>query len=153
MTSSSVHNSLLKFRLLMLSLFVAAPSTTVAAPHPDHKNESHPPYQVNRAVTEPVIFAEGIISTIDDEMGGAFSPDGTEFYFSKIGPYTTAPRLGVMCVSRLRDGRWSEPESLPFSGRFLDYPPKFDVDGKSNGVCLITPIAGRHSRSNSNLGS
>ena len=68
MTSSSVHNSLLKFRLLMLSLFVAAPSTTVAAPHPDHKNESHPPYQVNRAVTEPEIFAEGIISTIDDEM-------------------------------------------------------------------------------------
>ena len=140
MTSSSVHNSPLKFRLFILSLFVAAPSITVAAPHPDHKNKSHPPYQVNRAVAEPLIFAEGIISTVDDEMGGAFSPDGTEFYFSKIGPYTTAPRLGVMCVSRFRDGRWGEPEALPFSGRFLDYPPKFDVTGNRMVFASSRPL-------------
>jgi hypothetical protein len=30
-----------------------------------------------------------------NEMGRAFSPDGTEFYFSKFVPYTTAPRLGA----------------------------------------------------------
>ena len=57
------------------------------------------------------MFAEGIISTVDDEIGGAFSPDGTEFYFSRLVPYTTLPRLGLMCVSRYRDGHWSHAGS------------------------------------------
>lgn len=89
-----------------------------------------PSYRIKESVTEPRIFQEGIISTVDDEIGGAFSPDGNDFYFTRLVPYTTFPRLGLMCVSHFRDGRWSAPEALPFSGRYLDYPPKFDPDGK-----------------------
>src|SRR3954469_12389090 len=88
------------------------------------------PYRVKGKVSQPRMFAEGIISTVDDEIGGAFSPDGTEFYFSRLVPYTTLPRLGLMCVSRYRDGHWTAPEALPFSGKYLDYPPKFDPTGK-----------------------
>ena len=88
------------------------------------------PYEVTGKVTEPRMFAEGIISTVDDEIGGSFSPDGTEFYFSRLVAYTTLPRLGLICVSRYRDGHWTAPEALPFSGKYLDYPPKFDSTGK-----------------------
>ena len=55
----------------------------------------HPPYQVDRKVSKPEIFAEGTISTLDDEMGSAFSPDGTEFYFSKFVPYPSSPWANV----------------------------------------------------------
>ena len=109
-------------------------------PHPDHKNDVHPPYQVDRKVSKPEIFAEGTISTVDDEMGSAFSPDGTEFYFSKFVPYTTAPRFALMCVSRFRAGRWSAPEALPFSGKYLDYPPKFDPTGKRMVFASSRPL-------------
>ena len=87
-------------------------------------------YQIAGKVAEPRMFAEGIISTVDDEIGGTFSPDGTEFYFSRLVPYTTLPRLGLVCVSHYRDGHWTAPEALPFSGKYLDYPPKFDFTGK-----------------------
>ncbi|HEY7089596.1 MAG TPA: hypothetical protein VH518_15975 [Tepidisphaeraceae bacterium] len=88
------------------------------------------PYSVAGTVMEPRVFAEGVVSTEDDEIGGAFSPDGTEFYFSRLVQYTTLPRLGIMCVSRFRDGKWTTPEALPFSGKYLDYPPRFSPDGK-----------------------
>jgi len=88
------------------------------------------PYEVDGNISTPRLFAERIISTPDDEVGGTFSPDGTEFYFTRLVQYTTLPRLGIMCVSRFREGRWSGGEVLPFSGNYLDYPPKFSADGK-----------------------
>ena len=47
----------------------------------------------------PHLFAEGVISTPDDEAGGVFSPDGREFYFAKLNPTTTFPRISLLCVS------------------------------------------------------
>jgi hypothetical protein len=88
------------FRLLLVCAIALARRDAFARPHPDRKNVVHPPYQVDRKVPRPEIFAEGTISTVDDEMGSAFSPDGTEFYFSKFVPYTTAPRLGAnVCLA------------------------------------------------------
>jgi Tol biopolymer transport system component len=88
------------------------------------------PYDVGR-VTQPRLFAEGIVSTEDDESGGTFSPNGSEFYFVKLNPYTTFPRMGLVCVSRYRHGHWTQPEVVPFSGRDLDFPPKLSPDGKT----------------------
>jgi len=105
----------------------AEPAPGVAAPTEPTQPAS---YHVDRSITEPQVFAEGIISTVDDEIGGTFSPDGNEFYFSRLIPYTTLPRLGILCVSHYRGGLWSTPEILPFSGRYLDYPPKLDATGK-----------------------
>lgn len=104
-------------------------------------DEQASPYAVKGKVDEPRLFGEGIISTVDDEIGGAFSPDGTEFYFSRFVPYTTFPRIGIMCVSRYRGGSWSDPEALPFSGKFLDYPPKFDSSGKRMLFASSRPLS------------
>ena len=80
--------------------------------------------------SEPQMFAEGVISTPDDEAGGVFSPDGKEFYFTKLNATTTFPRVALLCVSHWRDGKWSVPEVVPFSGRSLDFPPRLSPDGK-----------------------
>ncbi len=106
----------------------------------NHAQIAFPPYHVNSKTTGPQIFAEGIISTPNDEIGGAFSADGSEFFFSQFVAYTTLPRLGIMCVSRFRDGRWSRPEVLPFSGRNLDYPPRLDASGQHMFFASSRPL-------------
>ena len=78
----------------------------------------------------PRLFAEGVVSTADDESNGSFSPDGAEYYFAKSNPYTTGPRWGILCVTRRRHGRWTPPEVLPFSGRSLDAAPRLSPDGR-----------------------
>ena len=111
-------------------LIIAIATGTAFGAPPPRPRADVPPYRVDGEVSEPRIFAEGIVSTANDEVGGAFSPDGAEFYFAQFVPYTTLPRLGLLCVSRFKNGHWGTPESLPFSGRYLDYPPKFDGSGK-----------------------
>src|SRR5215813_562644 len=115
---------------LTIALFFGGASIANAAPHPDAKADNHPSYYVKEPVLEPRVFAEAVISTVDDEIGGSFSPDGNDFYFAKLVPYTTFPRIGIMCVSHYVDGHWTSPEVLPFSGKNLDYPPRLDSTGK-----------------------
>ena len=78
----------------------------------------------------PHLFAEGVISTPGDEAGGVFSPDGNEFYFARLNPATTGSRIGLLCVSHWREGKWTTPEALPFSGKDLDFLPRLSPDGK-----------------------
>jgi len=106
---------------------------------------SRTPYDVGR-VWEPRLFAEGIISTQDDEAGGTFNPDGNEFYFVKFTQYTTFPRMGLICVSRFRNGALSQPEVVPFSGRDLDFPPKISPDGKTMYFSSFRPAPGKADR-------
>jgi len=80
---------------------------------------------------QPRLFAEGAISTPGDEAGGVFSRDGNDFYFALLNPTTTFPRIGLLCVSHWRDGRWTTPEVLPFSGKHLDLTPRLSPDGKT----------------------
>ena len=78
----------------------------------------------------PEIFAPGIISSDLDESGGSFSPDGKSFYFVRRSAYTTAPPIGIICFSVLKDGTWTRPEIAPFSGTYVDGPSCFLPDGK-----------------------
>jgi Tol biopolymer transport system component len=111
---------------------------------------AHPgPYKASYDVgfvAKPRLFAEGVVSTEDDEVGGVFSPDGTEFYFSKLIPYTSFPRLGLLCVSRFKEGRWGEPLVLPFSGRYLDFLPQFSPDGRTLYFSSSRPLPGSQAR-------
>jgi Tol biopolymer transport system component len=91
-------------------------------------------------------LGRGVVSTEDDEVGGTFSPEGTEFYFSKVMPFTSFPRLGLLCVSRFRESRWSEPVVLPFSGRYLDFLPQFAPDGRSLYFSSSRPLKGSRAR-------
>jgi Tol biopolymer transport system component len=106
---------------------------------------SKTPYDVGR-VREPHLFAEGVISTEDDEVGGTFSSDGTEFYFVKFNQYTNFPRLGLICVSYFRNRKWTIPEVVSFSGRSLDFPPKLSPDGKIMFFSSLRPVPGKTAR-------
>ena len=75
-----------------------------------------------------------------------FNPEQTEFYFSKLSRYTTSPRVGLLCVSRRRDGRWMSPEVLPFSGRYLDHPPRLSPDGQAMYFASSRPSPGSQAR-------
>jgi dipeptidyl aminopeptidase/acylaminoacyl peptidase len=105
-----------------------------------------PDYPQVDGATHPQIFAEGVISTEDDEVGGVFNPEQTEFYFAKLAPYTTFPSLGILCVSHRQDGRWTEPQTLPFSGRWLDFPPRLSPDGNIMYFASSRPLDGSKAR-------
>jgi len=94
------------------------------------------------ATAGPQLFGPGVISTVDDEAGGALTPDGKEFYFVKIAPYTVAPTLSLICVSHKRKTGWSEPEVVPFSGQYLDLPPRLSADGKMMLFGSTRPVSG-----------
>lgn len=99
------------------------------------------PYDPGRLVMHPTIFAPGVISTDLDESGGAFSPDGREFYFTVLASYTTLPRFGMICVSRFQDGRWQKPETASFSGKYLDFGPHLSADGNKLYFTSVRPPA------------
>jgi len=75
------------------------------------------------------LFAAGTISTPENELNAAFSPDGRTVYFTRTAG-AGAARVGTIFVSRaLRDGRWSKPAVATFSGRSSDYDPFVSPDG------------------------
>jgi Tol biopolymer transport system component len=80
----------------------------------------------NSRLPQPVLFAEDTISTGEYETHPALSPSGDTLYFLKC-----AADLNVcaICVSYHRNGRWSAPEILPFSGQYLDADPFVTKDG------------------------
>jgi hypothetical protein len=61
----------------------------------------------------------------------------------KLNQYTTSPRLGLICVSRFRNGQWTKPEVVPFSGRDLDFLPKLSPDGKTMYFSSSRPAPGK----------
>jgi hypothetical protein len=90
---------------------------------------------------QPRIFAEGIVSTDLDEAGGVFSPNGRDFYFTVVAPYTTAPRFAMICVSHFQNGHWQKPETVSFSGKYMDLGPRLSIDGNKLFFTSIRPVA------------
>jgi hypothetical protein len=83
------------------------------------------------------IFAPGIVSTEHSEFCSVFSPDGSEFYWSLSGaPY---PAIVVM---RQNNRRWTKPEIVAFSGKYLDYDMAFTPGGKRLFFCSRRPLDG-----------
>jgi ankyrin repeat protein len=84
------------------------------------------------AGAEPAPFALDIISTHRFQHGTiAFSPDGTEAYWStEIALPDSGYSHGMIVYSQLVNGRWSEPAPAPFSRlRWGDDVPIFAPDG------------------------
>lgn len=89
----------------------------------------------------PEMIGEGVISTLDDEFGGALSPDGKTIYFAKSVPPSY---LYVLCVSHLdANGKWSAPEILPFSGQWRDPDPVLSPDGNTLLFVSDRPVDGK----------
>jgi Tol biopolymer transport system component len=79
------------------------------------------------AAAAPRRIGDGVISTSADEFGGAVTPDGKTIYFNRSIPRSY---LYVICLSHLRDGKWSHPEVAPFSGTWRDSDPVLSPDGR-----------------------
>ncbi|MBV9887462.1 MAG: PD40 domain-containing protein [Acidobacteria bacterium] len=91
-------------------------------------------------ISEPEIVGEGVISTDEDEFGGGVTPDGKTLIFCR----SAAPHyLYVMGESHLVDGKWSNPEMLPFSGQYRDTDPVIAPDGKSILFASDRPVDGK----------
>jgi Tol biopolymer transport system component len=84
------------------------------------------PWLVDRAVAEPIVFGEGVVSTTDDDMDASFTADGKTLYFTRAH---FPNRLGVILETHFANGGWSAPEVVSFSGRFTDYDPFVTADG------------------------
>jgi hypothetical protein len=83
------------------------------------------PDDVGPASGEPAqIFALGVVST-GDVFASTFTPDGRTVAFTKFSP----PRPMTLMTSSFRDGHWTPPETLPFSGTYRDLDPAFSPDG------------------------
>jgi Tol biopolymer transport system component len=71
-------------------------------------------------VTEPTLFAPGVISTGAREYGITFSADGRETYFTRSsGGRGSRPSI---LVSRVVEGAWSQPEPVSFSSGWEESP-------------------------------
>lgn len=73
----------------------------------------------------PVMFAPGVIST-GDVFASTFTPDGRTVVFTKVAP----GRPLTLMQSHWRDGRWTRPETMPFSGTHRDLDPAFSPGGR-----------------------
>jgi Tol biopolymer transport system component len=77
---------------------------------------------------QPKLFAPGFISTPNQvEFGGTFSPDGTEFFFTRR---RFGPDQRVWYTQREDNGSWMSPTTAPFAFDAAEYEPCFTKDGK-----------------------
>jgi Tol biopolymer transport system component len=102
--------------------------------------EPRPPYAVDGPLTEPRMLAPGVISTADDEFGGAFTPDGKTVFFDKT---VSRHYLYVICESHFVNGTWTTPEIAPFSGVYRDSDPVLSPDGRTLFFVSDRPVNGR----------
>jgi Tol biopolymer transport system component len=74
----------------------------------------------------PCIFAPGVVSDGFANRDIAISPDGNDLFYTiqwYFGLYS------VILHSQKLNGRWTEPDTAWFSGRFNDLEPAFSPDG------------------------
>jgi len=90
------------------------------------------PYAVDKPMPEPTLFAEGVVSTAEDDLNAAFTPDGQTIYFTRNFP---ASKLGVILFAQFHNGKLKPPEIASFSGHFIDYDPIISADGSKLFYC------------------
>ena len=94
--------------------------------------ESHAALAAPRTPGDPglklELIGEGTVSTDQDEFGAMPDKDWTTLYFNRSVP---AHYHYVMYLSHFKNGTWSVPETLPFSGEYRDSDPVLSADGRT----------------------
>jgi Tol biopolymer transport system component len=91
-------------------------------------------------LSEPTLFAEGVVSTGEYDSHPAFTPDGRTLYFVRSTPSFD---LWTILVSRFGGGKWGRPEVAPFSGRYSDADPFLVPDGSRLYFISNRPVDGK----------
>ena len=130
--SRTSHSILVLMLLLGSSHVVWSKSVT--------KQRTEAPYSSRVPLREPAIFGAGIISTGDFDSHPAFTPDGKTLYFVRSTPNFN---LWTILVSRFEKGKWSAPETAPFSGQYSDADPFISADGSRLYFISNRPVAGK----------
>jgi ankyrin repeat protein len=97
----------------------------------------------------PAPFALDIVSTHRFQHGTiAFSPDGTEAYWStELALPDSGYSYGMMVFSHVVEGRWTEPEPAPFSRiGWSDDVPIFAPDGERLYFLSVRPTGAEEGR-------
>lgn len=101
----------------------------------------HPSLRMKEAaVATPMIMADGILSTEDDEFGGTLSPDGKLFFFCKRAPTTGRSNFIAICFAENKNGSWTNVQVAPFSGQYRDFNPQFSADGSKLYFMSTRPV-------------
>jgi hypothetical protein len=119
---------------VLLSVAIAFVSTLAFAQQPMFGNGTGE--QGTTGGESPRLFAPGIISGAADDLSPAFTPDGKEVYFTRRNRSG-----GMILVSRLVDGVWSDPQIAPFSGKWNDLEPAMAPDGSFLVFASNRPIS------------
>lgn len=90
----------------------------------------------------PVIFSPGVISSPAHDSAPAFAPDGRTVYVSRSNASGS-----TILVSRLRGGKWTNPQIAPFSGRWDDLEPAMSPDGSFIVFISSRPPDGKDGKS------
>ncbi|MEK6321111.1 MAG: hypothetical protein AABN33_05450 [Acidobacteriota bacterium] len=98
------------------------------------------PYASGKSLSEPAIFADGIVSTGDFDSHPAFTTDGKTLYFVRSTPSFS---LSTILVSRFEKGTWRTPEIAPFSGQYSDADPFITSDGSRFYFISNRPVEGK----------
>ena len=158
-------------RRLLTSALLVLLVTVLASACTDGRTEEPPAWSPGEPVTQPRLFAPGVVSTEDaEEFGLTFSPDGREVFFTRRYPRESRR----IWTSRWEGDRWSEPEVAPFAqgdraetpwmapdgrtlyfasrrpGAFVDLPDESDnlwvVERDSTGWGVPRPVRGEVNR-------
>src|SRR5262249_44323711 len=89
------------------------------------------------SVSKPAGVAPGGLSGPANEASPTFTPDGKTVVFTRHNSddYT-------LLTSHQRNGAWSTPEALPFSGRWRDLEPTMSPDGSYLIFASSRPLPG-----------
>lgn len=86
---------------------------------------------------KPSIFQNGVICTGDYESHPTFSLHGDTLFFLKCSPdFSTY----TICVSYLKNNKWTRPAVASFSGKYLDGDPFITRDGNTLFFISNRPI-------------
>ncbi len=90
----------------------------------------------------PQIFAPDIVSTDAHEFACTFTPDGKEFYFTRMDP---GKRRNQIMETKMIDGTWTKPAVVPFINNKLSFEPRITPDGKRLYFTLEKMVSGQKS--------
>jgi hypothetical protein len=92
--------------------------------------------------TIPALFAEGVVSTGDNEFSTALSPDGRTVYWTVSAPNVFVFPFAILVSTQTSRG-WALPQVAPFSGTgYSDADPAMSPDGRRIFFMSRRPMTG-----------